>query len=703
MEDIKMDISEMIQSPATEIYRQEMMYALKLSFPGLTHYDIEDAVNYSIMKRGSDSRAILDNNYKKSKENTTLYTITNYLVERQPIITVAGVMFKRHGSCPNPFVALIQEFLAQRKIYKKEMFKYPKGSEDFEKYNILQLSEKVSCNAIYGASGNNTSIFYNLYVAQSITTQGRSCIAAAIMLFEATMANNVKFGSLNDIVQFINNVRREPDGKYIDEDILDKDKYVSVEECFYKMIYTCGFYWVPSEKEMTLIWDMLNQCTQHELNKLFYKNNLFWFIDNSKVMNTILDILKTLDVAFIDPNTVPENVKDMMDDLYDMIYEWVYYNKQYSDRFDRAENMYRCVSMLTDTDSCFISFDGWYRYILSKTYDIPMKIKELDINEDTGEVTEAFEKSLDYDFYKDEIIESERIIRPNIITPQVGFRCSIINILANIMGRLSIDYMQCYSDNSNSSLCADGTRRKSFFILKNEFQLKRIYITEGKKNYCAYQERQESSIIPKEKALAITGLAVKKAGTADSTKAKLQKILLEQILDRQGNISQIEIVKQLAILEKQIIQSIHDGSKEYFKPERIKAMGAYDNPLRESGVKAALVYNELRTNGMVPIDLDTRNSILNIKIDINKKNVDELQDKYPEIYEKITKLMEKKEFSKGITGIAIMPDMDVPEWVKDYIDYATIVNDNIRPFPLSALNISRFDIDEVNFTNVLAL
>ena len=106
---------------------------------------------------------------------------------------------------------------------------------------------------------------------------------------------------------------------------------------------------------------------------------------------------------------------------------------------------------------------------------------------------------------------------------------------------------------------------------------------------------------------------------------------------------------------------------------------------------------------MVPIDLDTRNSILNIKIDINKKNVDELQDKYPEIYEKITKLMEKKEFSKGITGIAIMPDMDVPEWVKDYIDYATIVNDNIRPFPLSALNISRFDNDAVNFTNVLAL
>ena len=252
-------------------------------------------------------------------------------------------MFRKHGYCPNPFVMLIQEFLKQRGIYKDTMFKYPKGSEEYEKYNILQLSEKVSSNAMYGGSGNHTCIFYNLYVAQSITMQGRSCIASAIMLFEATMANNVKFLSLNDVVTFINNVRRESTIKYPDEIILDKDKYVNVEECFFKIIYSCGFYWIPTEKEMTLIWDMLNQCNQHELNKLFYKNNLFWFVDNSVVMNKIVNILSTLDVPFIDPNKPPECIKDSMNELYDMIYEWVYYDKQYMDRIDRTENMYRCV------------------------------------------------------------------------------------------------------------------------------------------------------------------------------------------------------------------------------------------------------------------------------------------------------------------------------------------------------------------------
>ena len=696
-----MDITQIVNSPSTDVYKKEMVDALKLSFPGLTEMDIREAIDYSILKRGSDSRAYLDNNYKKVKENKTLFEITDYIIQREPIITVSGVMFRKHGFCPNPFVMLIQEFLKQRGIYKNTMFKYPKGSEEFEKYNILQLSEKVSGNAMYGASGNHTSIFYNLYVAQSITMQGRSCIASAIMLFEATMANNVKFLSLNDVVTFINNVRREPVINYPDEVIIDRDKYVNVEECFFKIIYSCGFYWVPTEKEMTLIWDILNQCNQHELNKLFYKNNLFWFVDNSVVMNKIISILSTLDTPFIDPNKPPECIKDSMDELYDMIYEWVYYDKQYMDRIDRTENMYRCVSMLTDTDSCFISFDGWYRYILNKTFNIPMPIKEIEIDEKTGEVEQAFDVAYDYDFYTDEIIESQNIIRPDVISPQVGFRCSIINILASIMGKLAIDYMGKYSDNSNSTTCHDGSRRKSFFILKNEFQLKRALITDGKKNYCAYQERQESNIIPREKALAITGMPLKKVGVPESTKVRLQKILLEQILDNPGDISQVEIVKQLAILEKQIIEAIRNGSKEYFKPERIKAIDAYDNPMRESGVKASIVFNYLKDDDMEPIDLNTRNSVLIIKININSKNVDTLIEKYPTIYTKIVELMKKKEFAKGITGIAILDDMQVPEWIKDYIDYTTIVNDNLRSFPCEAIGIDRMENKYINYTNIL--
>ena len=263
------------ESSGLEIYRKEMLEILKYSFPNMPEFELIEGINYSINKRFKNTNVIVDNNYTKQKEETTLLKVLNYIIEREPIITVSGVMFKKHGSCKNPFVDLIQEFLNSRAKYKKIMFKYPKGSEDFEKYNILQLAEKVSGNAIYGSSGNHTSIFYNLYIARSITMQGRNCISAAILLFEATLANNVKFGSLDEVLLFINNITKEK-RMYYDYQIIDED--ITVEECFVKILSSIGFYYIPTDKDMMIIWDILNQLTQQELNIVLYKNNLFTFI-----------------------------------------------------------------------------------------------------------------------------------------------------------------------------------------------------------------------------------------------------------------------------------------------------------------------------------------------------------------------------------------------------------------------------------------
>lgn len=125
-------------------YEQVLVDGLKHSFPLLNECELREAIQYSIFNRLENKPAFLENNYTRKRIDGTVLDILNYIHSLEPIITSSGVLFKKHKEADNPLSRMIMGFIKQRKVYKKTMFKYPKGSEEFSKYNLLQLLEKLN-------------------------------------------------------------------------------------------------------------------------------------------------------------------------------------------------------------------------------------------------------------------------------------------------------------------------------------------------------------------------------------------------------------------------------------------------------------------------------------------------------------------------------------------------------------------------------
>ena len=139
-----LDIDEI---KALQQYKQFFFEMINFNYPNLSYKEIDDAVNYSIVKRAKNTPLKLVNSYKDKEMDSSVLDLLEYVMNSEPIITPSGVMFKKHADEINPIDKMIQGFLVTRKKYKKEMFKYPKGSEQFEKYNLLQLLAKIDANS----------------------------------------------------------------------------------------------------------------------------------------------------------------------------------------------------------------------------------------------------------------------------------------------------------------------------------------------------------------------------------------------------------------------------------------------------------------------------------------------------------------------------------------------------------------------------
>lgn len=571
------------------------------------------------------------------------------------------------------------------------------------------------------------------------------------MCFEMFLSNNVKFASLNDILIFIDNVRCESkDWKFDDRFVLDRDKFVTAEECFYKIIYTCGYKYIPDTEDLDIVWNIIRNCNQTELNRLYYKNNLYSFMDNSIMRNLIVEILSKLKIPYMEPMKPPKEIIEPLNRLRDYLLEYVFYCYQIMDRMDRNKNMVKNISVISDTDSSFVSLDAWYHYVLDivKFIDFPILHQNLDVIEyckavekesgqwidptykqrvvsffDVDEWGDPIDPSikdvisfedpdLDYDFYNDEIIEQKKMIDVCTFIPQDNLKFSIINIMAYVLDSVINRYMIDFTKQSHSYRGDD----KCKIIMKNEFYMYRILMMQVKKHYAALQGIQEGKFLGEGGVLDIKGIdCMAKSTFADSTRKRLKKILLEDIL-KADTVDQLKVIKDIAIMEKEIYQDVIGGSKKYYKPLTVKSATHYADPMKEQGIKGSIAWNYIKEDSLPSLDLRERNGVDIAKVNINMATIEKIKDTFPYQYERMKDLVDTtkytivegkpaKDIYKGnITSVAIPKDSSVPEWLMPLVDIDTIISDNTSGFPLESIGVSKLDNKSgVTYTNMIKL
>ena len=150
-------------------------------------FDLNSLYPHLIMQYNMSPETLVTGDYLKLPEDKTY--VNEMLGEIKidipdhTTITPNGALYRKdkHGFLPE----MMQEIYNDRTIYKKKMLKAKQDYEDtkdpkyqkyISRYNNIQMARKISLNSAYGAIGNQYFRYYDLAIAEGITTAGQLSI-----------------------------------------------------------------------------------------------------------------------------------------------------------------------------------------------------------------------------------------------------------------------------------------------------------------------------------------------------------------------------------------------------------------------------------------------------------------------------------------------------------------------------------------------
>ena len=145
-------------------------------------FDLNSLYPHLIMQYNMSPETLVTGEYMKLTVDNMLQE-TKLDIPEKTTITPNGALYRtdKLGFLPE----MMQDIYNDRTVYKKKMLKAKQDYEDtkdpkylkfISRYNNIQMARKISLNSAYGAIGNQYFRYYDLAIAEGITTAGQLSI-----------------------------------------------------------------------------------------------------------------------------------------------------------------------------------------------------------------------------------------------------------------------------------------------------------------------------------------------------------------------------------------------------------------------------------------------------------------------------------------------------------------------------------------------
>ena len=711
-----MDINK---SSFLEEWKREMTTMIRLHYgpEQISDRRIEIYLNDQIENNLNDRRVIIVNNYVHRVSRASILELIELIKNNHLICAGGGCLFLPHGQKRNLLIEFILYIMEARSAAKKKRKKFDKGTPEWDEADREQLAFKLIINSLYGCMGYPGFIMFNIFLAESITNQGRHIITSAINAIENFLGNAIKFENPSEVYHVINTIHKEfvnicPEGKFSNQTIEifanNIDLTLLPEMCTERYLQHCIFVHDDNLKK-SLIKIFSNMSTS-ELLLMYYKNNFMAFsrLDFMKDKLRLL-ILKQGPLVFCEDSSYGrgdtneeremsrKEILPILEDIWDFYKLFVLYDYPIFDRLQKAMYLDKTNSLYTDTDSVFISLDEFVRFIKTEVFSGPedARMSAEDLNFTAANVTLS--------------------IANRMITCAMRTLCKSLQISPEFAKLLN---------------------------MKNEFFFSRIMFADVKKRYIALSMLQEGQMLYENGEPGkpeIKGFDFKKNGTKPYVRDFYTKLAVEDILKPEV-INPSKIFLKFMKFRDHMVEEIKNGNPAFFRQANVKKPEYYKRPFSTQGVCAILLWNALMPTkqlefptdiNLVPIkDLtwiipnalktaQNKPQISGVLIGtggahitgaeavraikppyLANKNIDWFKDLYPEAYELLFNGIYRstnpliRHMNLGTIAIPKVMDYELPEYITALIDSESIVNNamNLGAPLLKSLGIQSFQV-----------